>query len=286
MIEGRERHRAGGDSSSRERARTGPKTLTPREPNPRAQRGLVRGRPLMRTATRSGSGSPRPPSPGCARRRPPTADASWSTPSSSGSRRTASSSPASTASRSGSPRPRPGSSARRRPRAGSPRPPSAPNTRRAYSGALRRLDAWLDGRPLEDTTLAAYLGRAPRAPASAATAVAAACFRAPFDGRRTLTGERTVRTLAGYRNRPAAAGEGQARPFGGSEPRRCPRHLPTRPRRRSRGRQVPEEVAGEHGPPRRGAPCAGPTSQGGASCSTLLLGGAAAGRTGSRPWVG
>ncbi|MCY4507748.1 MAG: hypothetical protein OXG35_12435, partial [Acidobacteria bacterium] len=29
------------------------------------------------------------------------------------------------------------------------------NTRRAYSGALRRLDAWLDGRPLEDA--ATYL---------------------------------------------------------------------------------------------------------------------------------
>ena len=43
----------------------------------------------------------------------------------------------------------------------------SPNTRRAYSGALRRLDAWLDGRPLEDATLASYLaefhdqGRAP-----------------------------------------------------------------------------------------------------------------------------
>ena len=37
---------------------------------------------------RSGSGS-RPPSPGCPRRRPPTGDASSSTPSSSGSRRTA-----------------------------------------------------------------------------------------------------------------------------------------------------------------------------------------------------
>ena len=52
----------------------------------------------------------------------------------------------------------------------------SPNTRRAYSGALRRLDAWLDGRPLEDATLAAYLGELHdqgRAPASAATAVAA-----------------------------------------------------------------------------------------------------------------
>ena len=32
----------------------------------------------------------------------------------------------------------------------------SPNTRRAYAGALRRLDAWLDGRPLHDVTLAAY----------------------------------------------------------------------------------------------------------------------------------
>ena len=50
----------------------------------------------------------------------------------------------------------------------------SPNTRRAYSGALRRLDAWLDGRPLEDATLAAYLAELHdqgRAPASASTAV-------------------------------------------------------------------------------------------------------------------
>ena len=31
------------------------------------------------------------------------------------------------------------------------------NTRRAYAGALGQLDAWLDGRPLEDARLAAYL---------------------------------------------------------------------------------------------------------------------------------
>ena len=42
----------------------------------------------------------------------------------------------------------------------------SPNTRRAYAGALRRLDAWLDGRELNDMSLAAYLaelhGRRPR----------------------------------------------------------------------------------------------------------------------------
>ena len=31
----------------------------------------------------------------------------------------------------------------------------SPNTRRAYAGPLRRLDAWLDGRELHDVTLAA-----------------------------------------------------------------------------------------------------------------------------------
>ena len=57
----------------------------------------------------------------------------------------------------------------------------SPNTRRAYAGALRRLDAWLDRRDLDDVTLALYLAGlhdAGRAPASAALAVAAAGFRA------------------------------------------------------------------------------------------------------------
>ena len=32
------------------------------------------------------------------------------------------------------------------------------NTRRAYAGALGQLDAWLDGRQLDDAALAAHLG--------------------------------------------------------------------------------------------------------------------------------
>ena len=78
----------------------------------------------------------------------------------------------------------------------------SPNTRRAYAGALRRLDAWLAGRPLEDATLAAYVAELHdqgRAPASAATAVAAACFRARLAGEPNPAGERTARVLAGYR---------------------------------------------------------------------------------------
>ena len=92
----------------------------------------------------------------------------------------------------------------------------SPNTRRAYAGALRRLDAWRGGRPLHDVTLAAYLAElhdAGRASSSASMAVAAACFRAKLAGQPTPAGERTVRVLAGYRriageetSRAAAAG--------------------------------------------------------------------------------
>ena len=73
----------------------------------------------------------------------------------------------------------------------------SPNTRRAYSGALRRLDAWLAGRRLEDATLAGYLvelHEQGRAPSSASTAVAAARFRARLAGEQSPAGERTARS--------------------------------------------------------------------------------------------
>ena len=95
----------------------------------------------------------------------------------------------------------------------------SPNTRRAYAGALRRLDAWLDGRELHDVTLAAYLAElhdAGRASSSAAMAVAAACFRAKLAGQPAPAGERTARVLAGYRRTASDRGRGQARPFAGS----------------------------------------------------------------------
>ena len=75
------------------------------------------------------------------------------------------------------------------------------NTRRAYGGALGQLDAWLDGRRLDDAALAAYLAElhdAGRAASSAVMAVAAARFRA---------------RLAGYRRTAGGRGRGQARPF-------------------------------------------------------------------------
>ena len=56
------------------------------------------------------------------------------------------------------------------------------NTRRAYTGALRRLDAWLDGRPLEDATLAAVLAVA----AAGAESEDVALERGRLDAVRTL----------------------------------------------------------------------------------------------------
>ena len=124
----------------------------------------------------------------------------------------------------------------------------SPNTRRAYSGALRRLDAWLAGRRLDDQALAAYLAELHdqgRAPASASTAVAAACFRARLDGEPSPAGERTARVLAGYRRTAGGRGRGQARPFGAAD---LAAVLATshQPRRRGRGGES-EDVAVERG---------------------------------------
>ena len=93
----------------------------------------------------------------------------------------------------------------------------SPHTRRAYAGALRQLDTWLDGRPLEDAALAAYLAElhdAGRGSSSAATAVAAGRFRARLASQPDPAGARTARVLAGYRRTAAGRGRGQAAPFG------------------------------------------------------------------------
>lgn len=96
----------------------------------------------------------------------------------------------------------------------------SPNTRTAYASALRRLDNWLDGRRLDDASLAAYLAGLHddgRAAPSAAMAVAAARFRARLGGQPDPAGERTARVLAGYRRTAGDRGRGQARPFGVSD---------------------------------------------------------------------
>ena len=90
------------------------------------------------------------------------------------------------------------------------------NTRRAYAGALRRLDAWRGAAPVDDASLAVYLGElfeAGRAPATAALAVAAARFRAKLAGQPAPAGEATARVLGGYRRTAADRGRGQAAPL-------------------------------------------------------------------------
>ena len=90
------------------------------------------------------------------------------------------------------------------------------NTRRAYAGALRRLDAWRGAAPVDDASLAVYLGElfeAGRAPATAALAVAAVRFRAKLAGQPDPAGEATARVLGGYRRTAADRGRGQAAPL-------------------------------------------------------------------------
>ena len=92
----------------------------------------------------------------------------------------------------------------------------SPNTRRAYLGALARVDAWRGTNPLTDPVLAAYLGaifEAGRAPASAALAVAAVRFRAKLAGQPDPAGAATARVLGGYRRTAADRGRGQAAPL-------------------------------------------------------------------------
>ena len=90
------------------------------------------------------------------------------------------------------------------------------NTRRAYAGALRRLDAWRGAAPVDDASLAVYLGElfeAGRAPATAALAVAAVRFRAKLAGQPAPAGEATARVLGGFRRTAADRGRGQAAPL-------------------------------------------------------------------------
>ena len=90
------------------------------------------------------------------------------------------------------------------------------NTRRAYAGALRRLDTWRGTAPLTDASLAVYLGElfeAGRAPATAALAVAAVRCRAKLAGQPAPAGEATARVLGGFRRTAADRGRGQAAPL-------------------------------------------------------------------------
>ncbi len=85
-------------------------------------------------------------------------------------------------------------------------------TRRAYRGALGRLDAWLGGRVLDDHALSEWIaGIHDRglSPSSASLAVAACRFRAKMSGMENPAGPMTARTLAGIRRSSAGRGRGQ-----------------------------------------------------------------------------
>jgi len=93
----------------------------------------------------------------------------------------------------------------------------SPNTRRAYTRALGRLDDALeaDGRPLDDAALAAYLSNlfeGGRSPAVASQTVAAVKFRCRLQGQASPVGPLTERVLAGYRRQGRQRGSGQVAP--------------------------------------------------------------------------
>lgn len=88
----------------------------------------------------------------------------------------------------------------------------APSTRRSYEGALRRLQAWLGERPLDDAALEAYIGHLHAnglSPASAASTLAALRAAARANGiELQLPG--AAAALAGYRRTSSGRGRGQA----------------------------------------------------------------------------
>ena len=104
----------------------------------------------------------------------------------------------------------------------------SPNTRRAYTGALRRLDtsraelaarrgeAFSAAAPVTEAELVWYLTdlwEDGRAPASAVLVVAAARFRARLLGYPDPVGPEIERIMAGYRREGADWGRGQAAPL-------------------------------------------------------------------------
>ena len=88
------------------------------------------------------------------------------------------------------------------------------NTRRAYQGALQRLQDYLDKHDatLEDGRLASYLAslfHRGRSPSSASMVVAAVRFQAKTTGARSPVGPATDRVLAGFRREGRKRGRGQ-----------------------------------------------------------------------------
>ncbi len=88
----------------------------------------------------------------------------------------------------------------------------SPATRRSYEGAIRRLQAWLSERPLDDASLEAYFGHlhaSGLSPATAASTLAALRAAARGSGiELRLPG--SAAALAGYRRTSSGRGRGQA----------------------------------------------------------------------------
>ena len=86
------------------------------------------------------------------------------------------------------------------------------NTRRAYAGALKRLDTSIGEGTLDDAALAGYLATLfadGRAPAVAGQVVAAVRLRAKLLGETSPVGSATDRVLAGFRREDRHRGRGQ-----------------------------------------------------------------------------
>ena len=90
----------------------------------------------------------------------------------------------------------------------------SPNTRRAYAGALRRLDDAAAGHEIKDDFVAGYLSAefaAGKSPSTCGLTVAAIRFRARLGGTASPIGPGTERVLAGIRRQGRARGRGQVR---------------------------------------------------------------------------
>ena len=88
------------------------------------------------------------------------------------------------------------------------------NTRRAYDGALTRLDQAAAGHEITDGFVAGYLSAlyaAGKSPATCGQVLAAIRFRARLQGTESPMGPETERVLAGVRRQGRARGRGQAR---------------------------------------------------------------------------
>ena len=88
----------------------------------------------------------------------------------------------------------------------------APNTKRTYAAALKRLDAALEGQDLTDASLSIYIASlhaAGLSPAVASMAVASVKFRCRLQGLASPVGPATDRVLAGLRREGKGRGRGQ-----------------------------------------------------------------------------